>query len=140
MTNDQSSCHPDESLSEMPEDREATAQKDGESKLVIGHRALVIYLIGPRGSGKTTVARLLAERLGWDWVDADAELEARCGRSIREMFASEGEEGFRRHEAEVLRQLSGRASVVIATGGGVVLREDNRELLKRGKVVWLTAD
>src|SRR5438874_12765383 len=98
-----------------------------------------VFLVGPRGSGKSTVAQLLAARLGWDWVDADAELEARCGRSIREVFAEEGEQGFRQHEAEVLAELGRRSNVVIATGGGAVLREDNRERLRRGGVVWLTA-
>jgi len=101
---------------------------------------MIVFLIGPRGSGKTTVARLLAGRLGWDWVDADAALEERCGRSIREVFAAEGEEGFRRHESAVLADLARREDVVIATGGGVILREDNRQVLKHGKVVWLTAD
>jgi shikimate kinase len=100
-----------------------------------------LFLIGPRGSGKSTVARLLAERLGWEAVDADAELERRCGRSIRTVFAEEGEEGFRRHEADLLAELCRRERVVIATGGGVVLREENRDRLRlAGKVAWLTAD
>jgi shikimate kinase len=101
----------------------------------------LICLIGPRGSGKTTVARLLAERLGWSWVDADEVLEARHGKSVRAVFADEGEAGFRDKEAAVLADLCGRERHVIATGGGVVLREANRELLRRSaRVVWLTAD
>jgi shikimate kinase len=103
--------------------------------------AFNVLLIGPRGAGKTTVARLLAERLGWTWLDADAVLEARFGRSIRSIFQEEGEAGFRDREAAVLRELCRVRGQVIATGGGVVLRADNRERLRAsGRVVWLTAD
>jgi shikimate kinase len=101
---------------------------------------LLVFLIGARGSGKTTVARLLAERLGWSRVDADEMLEARAGCSIRAVFAAEGEAGFREREAQILAELAQRSRCVIATGGGVVLREANRALLRRGRVVWLTAD
>ena len=90
----------------------------------------LIALVGPRGSGKTTVARLLAGRLGWGWVDADDELERRAGRSVRRVFAEEGEAGFRELEAAVLRELCGLRRHVLATGGGAVLREDNRALLR----------
>ena len=101
----------------------------------------IIYLIGYRGSGKTTVGRLLAARLGWDFVDADAMLEERTGKTIREIFATEGEIAFRTLESEILGELAKRTRVVIATGGGVVLREKNRELLKQsGFVAWLSAD
>jgi shikimate kinase len=100
-----------------------------------------IFLIGYRGTGKTTVARLLAERLGWEWADADALLESRSGRSIRSLFADEGEAGFRDREAALLPELCGRARHVIATGGGVVLRPEHRARLRAaGIVVWLTAD
>jgi shikimate kinase len=100
-----------------------------------------VFLIGPRGSGKTTVARLLAAALGWQWCDADAELERAAGRTIREIFAAEGEAGFRDREAAVLAELCQRPRCVIATGGGVVLRPGNRERLRRhGLVAWLTAD
>jgi shikimate kinase len=101
----------------------------------------LIFLTGPRGSGKTTVARLLAGRLGWGWADADDVLERRAGASVRALFAAEGEAGFRGREAAVLRELCGLRRHVIATGGGAVLREDNRALLRAsGWVVWLTAD
>jgi shikimate kinase len=99
-----------------------------------------IFLIGPRGSGKTTVARLLAAALGWQDIDADAELEARADCCIREIFETEGEAGFRRREADVLADLCRRNRLVIATGGGVILREENCERLKTGRVIWLTAD
>jgi shikimate kinase len=101
----------------------------------------LIFLIGYRGTGKSTVARLLAERLGWAWVDADALLEARHGRSIRQIFADEGEAGFREREAALLGELCGLRRHVVATGGGVVLRPQNRQRLREaGRVVWLTAD
>jgi shikimate kinase len=100
----------------------------------------LLFLIGLRGSGKTTVARLLGEKLGWPWVDADDVLERRRGRSIRAIFAAEGEAGFRDREAEVLAELCGLDRHVVATGGGVVLREANRQRLRSGWVVWLSAD
>ena len=100
-----------------------------------------LFLIGPRGTGKTTVAQILAERLGWSWIDADAALEERCGRSIRLIFEEEGEIGFRQKEAALLEELCRRRDQVIATGGGVVLRAANRECLRAAcHVVWLTAD
>jgi shikimate kinase len=101
----------------------------------------LLFLIGYRGSGKSTVAQLLARRLGWDWCDADAVLEARHGRTIRQIFDEEGEAGFRDKEAALLREHCGLDNHVIATGGGVVLRLENRRRLRdAGHVVWLTAD
>ena len=101
----------------------------------------VIFLVGYRCTGKTTVARLVAGRLGWPWLDADAVLEERAGCSVRAVFAAEGEAGFRRREADVLEDLCRRGRHVIATGGGVVLGADNRARLRAaGRVVWLTAD
>src|SRR5436190_14205402 len=99
-----------------------------------------VFLVGPRGSGKTTVAALVAARLGWEHLDADAELERRFGRTVRAIFAEEGEAGFRDKEAAVLVDLCRLEEHVLATGGGVVLRPENRERLKSaGRVVWLTA-
>ncbi len=109
-----------------------------QSSILRTHR---VTLIGYRGTGKTTVARLLAARLGWSWVDADAYLEAKHGQTIREIFAAEGEVGFREKEAAVLAELAGRERQVLAAGGGVVIRLENRARLRRsGFVVWLTAD
>jgi shikimate kinase len=100
-----------------------------------------LFLIGSRGSGKSTVARLLAHELGWGWLDADEELEKSYGQTIRAIFASEGESGFREKESIVLAQLCRLPRLVIATGGGVVLCEHNRDLLRAsGRSVWLTAD
>ncbi|MCA9247509.1 MAG: shikimate kinase [Planctomycetales bacterium] len=99
-----------------------------------------IYLIGYRGVGKSTVARLLAERLGWRFVDADLELEQRAGKTIREIFAEDGEPAFRDLESDVLESLSREDCLVVGVGGGGVLRESNRDLLcASGKLVWLTA-
>lgn len=99
-----------------------------------------IFLIGSRGTGKSTVARHLAAALGRDWVDADVEIERRAGKSIAEIFADDGEPIFRELEAQVVADLAARPSGVVALGGGAVLREATRELLRRsGQVIWLTA-
>ena len=98
-----------------------------------------LFLIGYRGTGKTTVARLLGLKLGWPWVDADVEIELRAGKSIAAIFADDGEAAFRDLESEVLAELAGRSQTVVACGGGVVLRPENRQQLRRGQVVWLQA-
>ncbi|TWT77978.1 Shikimate kinase 2 [Posidoniimonas polymericola] len=99
-----------------------------------------LFLIGYRGSGKSTVARLLAERLGWSWVDADDELEREAGRTIAEIFAADGEPAFRDLEEQVVARLCGADQTVVALGGGAILRQANRErLAESGPVVWLTA-
>ncbi|MEX0712312.1 MAG: shikimate kinase, partial [Pirellulales bacterium] len=100
-----------------------------------------IVLIGYRGSGKSTVARELAGRLGWPWLDADHQIEERAGKSIAAVFAEEGEERFRDLESSLLAELVERDKTVLAAGGGAVLRPANRALLRSaGKVVWLQAD
>ncbi len=99
-----------------------------------------LHLIGARGSGKSTVGPVLAARLGRAFVDADVVLEADAGLSIADIFAAEGEAGFRARETATLRKLAGGPPAVIATGGGIVLRAENRDLLRAsGFVVWLTA-
>jgi shikimate kinase len=105
--------------------------------------AIRVTLVGYRASGKTTVGRLLAERLGYPFVDADRALEERLGCPIPAWFAREGETSFREREAACLAELlSGEAPLVLSTGGGVVLREGNRRLLRErgGLVVYLEAD
>ena len=99
----------------------------------------LLFLIGYRGTGKTTTARLLADKLGWSWIDADALLEERAGKTIRQIFADEGESTFRNQESAILQELSRFDDHVIATGGGVILRQENRDCLKQGTVVWLHA-
>ena len=101
---------------------------------------MVITLIGYRGSGKTSVARPLAARLGWDWIDADVLLEERAGRTIKQIFSEDGEPEFRRREREILAELLSRDRIVIAAGGGAVLNADTRrDMLAAGPVVWLQA-
>jgi len=99
-----------------------------------------LVLIGYRGTGKSTVARILAERLGWPWFDADAEIESRAGKSIAEIFAQDGESVFRDWESRVVADLATRDQAVLALGGGAVLRPENRAcILQQGRVAWLTA-
>ena len=99
-----------------------------------------IFLVGMMGSGKSTVGRRLAAALGRPFIDADRELEARCGVPIPTIFELEGEEGFRRREAALIDDLTRRDGLVLATGGGAVLLEENRRRLReRGCVVYLNA-
>jgi len=100
-----------------------------------------IFLIGPMGSGKTTVGRQLAVQLKKRFVDADQEIEKRTGVSIPTIFDIEGEDGFRAREAAVIDELSHGQDIVLATGGGAVLKPENRAALaERGTVVYLQAD
>ena len=100
-----------------------------------------IILVGFMGCGKSSIGRRLANRLGHRFLDSDELISSRAGRSISELFASEGEEGFRSRETEELRGLAGSTGIVLATGGGAVLDPVNREILRElGLVVWLHAD
>lgn len=97
-----------------------------------------IYLIGPMGSGKTTIGQRVATLLGLRFLDCDHELEAQTGASVSLIFDVEGEEGFRTRETRMLEELTAQSGVLIATGGGVVLREENRKMLhKTGLVVYM---
>lgn len=99
-----------------------------------------LTLIGYRATGKTTLARLLAERLGWNWIDADVEIERVAQKTIAEIFAEDGEPVFRDIEARVIADLTGRSNLVIAAGGGAPLREQSRMVMRKGgPVVWLQA-
>ena len=101
---------------------------------------MAITLIGYRGCGKSTVARPLAEALGWDWIDADVELERRAGKSIRDIFATDGEPVFRDLEESVLTDLLAKDRLVVAAGGGSVMRESTRRRIQSsGPVIWLLA-
>lgn len=100
-----------------------------------------IFLIGPMGAGKTTIGRHLAALVQKRFLDADHEIEKRTGVSIPVIFEIEGEPGFRRRESMVIGDLTQQRDIVLATGGGVVLLEENRQALtQRGTVVYLQAD
>jgi len=99
-----------------------------------------LILIGYRATGKTTLGRLLAERLGWEWIDADVEIERKAGKSIARIFADDGEPAFRDLEAAVIAELCRRQRLVLAAGGGAPLREESRRAMRHsGRVVWLVA-
>lgn len=101
---------------------------------------MTITLVGYRGTGKSSVARLLAERLGLAAVDADAEIERLAGCTIREIFARHGEPEFRTRERTVMAELLHREGLVIAAGGGAVLNpHTRRDMRAAGPVVWLQA-
>jgi shikimate kinase len=99
-----------------------------------------LVLIGYRGTGKSVVARLLGERLGWPWIDADQRIEELAGKSIARIFADDGEAAFRDWESRAVVEAAARDRTVIALGGGALVREENRAAIApRGCVVWLTA-
>ena len=92
------------------------------------------------GSGKSTVGRALARLLQWEFVDTDNEIvRVARGKSIPQIFAEQGEAAFRDRETDAIRTVCARENCVIATGGGAILRAENRQLLQAGLVVWLTA-
>ena len=93
------------------------------------------------GAGKSTVGKVLAKKLGRRFLDADHIIEDRCGVKIPVIFEMEGEEGFRKREAQVIRELTSEEDIVLATGGGAVLLPENRGALKnRGTVIYLHAN
>lgn len=99
-----------------------------------------IFLIGPMGAGKSTVGRLLAEKLHYQFIDTDHEIEVKTGVTIPMIFDIEGETGFREREAQAIDTLTQRTEIVLATGGGAILRPENRmHLRSRGVVVYLKA-
>jgi shikimate kinase len=100
-----------------------------------------LYLVGMMGAGKTTVGRLLARRLKLRFLDADHEIERRCGVKVPLIFEIEGEPGFRAREMQVLAELTALEGVVLATGGGAVLGDENRRrLAAHGTVIYLRAN
>ena len=94
-----------------------------------------IFLVGLMGAGKTTLGRQMAKRLGREFLDTDHEIERRTGVKIHLIFDIEGEQGFRDRETQMLAETSQRTGMVVATGGGIVLREENRDRLKNGGLV-----
>ncbi len=101
---------------------------------------MVITLIGYRGSGKTSVARLLASRWGWMCIDVDEEIERHAGKSIRRIFDESGEPEFRRIERSVISKLLIQSRLILSAGGGAILNAETREeMCAAGPVVWLQA-
>lgn len=99
---------------------------------------LNLYLVGPMGAGKSTIGRLLSAELKLQFIDSDREIESRCGTNIPWIFDKEGENGFRAREVSVIDDLTQMSGILLATGGGVVMRQENRtHLSTRGTVVYL---
>ena len=99
-----------------------------------------LVLIGYRGTGKSTVARLLAEKLGMEVVSLDEEIVRQAGRPIPEIVAEHGWPHFRDLESEITKRVAARDNIIIDAGGGVILREENvKNLRRRGKLFWLRA-
>jgi len=94
-----------------------------------------VFLIGPMGAGKSTIGRMLAKELRYPFKDSDREIEARTGADIPWIFDVEGEEGFREREQAMIAELVQEQGIVLATGGGVVIREPNRKALASGGLV-----
>lgn len=100
-----------------------------------------VVLVGFMGSGKTTLAPLLARLLGWRHLDMDLEIERRTGLRVAEIFRQHGESAFRREEKALALELAGREGLVVAAGGGAFAQEETREVLRRGATaVWLRCD
>ncbi|MCF6217466.1 MAG: shikimate kinase AroK [Gammaproteobacteria bacterium] len=109
------------------------------SKLL--HDRLNVVLVGPMGAGKTTIGRQLAKSLKMRFVDSDHEIEHRTGVDIPLIFELEGEAGFRKRESSMIEELTAKAGLVLATGGGAVLDPHSRELMRLNSVVvYLSAD
>jgi len=99
-----------------------------------------IILVGPMGSGKTTIGKRLSENLNLDFFDSDHEIIDKTGVSIDHIFDVEGEKGFRTRESDVLKRLCNMSNIVLATGGGAVTLEENREMMKKnGLVIYLSS-
>ena len=98
-----------------------------------------IFIVGPMGSGKSTVGKIISDELFMNFLDTDEEIETRTGASIDWIFDLEGEEGFRKRESAMLAEMVEKNSIVLSTGGGIILSEENRELLSsRGTVFYLS--
>tara|TARA_B100000085_G_scaffold229456_1_gene215648 strand:+ start:1590 stop:2099 length:510 start_codon:yes stop_codon:yes gene_type:complete len=97
-----------------------------------------IFIVGPMGSGKSTVGKIISNELFLNFFDTDEEIETRTGASIDWIFDLEGEDGFRKRESKILHEMVQKNSIVLSTGGGIILSESNRELLSsRGTVFYL---
>ena len=98
-----------------------------------------IFIVGPMGSGKSTVGKIISDEMFLSFFDTDEEIESRTGASIDWIFDLEGEAGFRKRESDILNEMVEKNSIVLSTGGGIILSDDNRELLSsRGTVFYLS--
>lgn len=97
-----------------------------------------IFLVGPMGAGKSTIGRQLAQMLGMEFIDTDAEIEQRAGADISWIFDVEGEDGFRKREERIINELTQKQGIVLSTGGGAIVSKDSRNYLSaRGIVIYL---
>jgi len=98
-----------------------------------------IFIVGPMGSGKSTVGKIISDELFLNFFDTDDEIESRTGASIDWIFDLEGEEGFRKRESSILEEMVKQNSIVLSTGGGIIISDSNREMLSsRGTVFYLS--
>ncbi|WP_013325355.1 shikimate kinase [Gloeothece verrucosa] len=100
-------------------------------------KGVSIFLIGMPGTGKTTVGELLAEKLGYRFFDSDVLIERVSGNTVNEIFNTLGEEAFRKIESQVLSELCSYTKSIIATGGGIVIKQMNWSYLRHGLIIWL---
>ena len=98
---------------------------------------MMIYLIGPMGSGKTTIGKILSNRLKYQFFDTDEEIKKKTGMLISSIFDKQGESGFRFIESQMLEELSIKPKSVVSTGGGIVLMKENRVIIKNGTCIYL---
>ena len=97
-----------------------------------------IFIVGPMASGKSTIGKILAKTLRVDFIDTDKEIEKKAGVDISWMFEIEGEKAFRERERNILKEITKKKDLVISTGGGIVLLEENRKLMStKGKIIYL---
>ena len=101
---------------------------------------MMIYLIGPMGSGKTTIGKILSSQLKYQFFDTDEEIKKKIGMSISSIFDKQGESGFRIIESQMLEELSIKSKSIISTGGGIVLMKENRVIMKNGTCIYLKID
>jgi len=99
-----------------------------------------LVLVGVPGAGKSTVGKLLADQLGRSFFDSDVEIETRLGKSVSDIFTQDGESKFRETEAQVISDLLAKDNLVVSLGGGSLLNETTRELVKQNTVVWLVVN